>query len=219
MLSVVYYDAWLSYQMLIKTRYNKLCVVTPRSFYRNDRCWPYYIHSDTKACVCLDSRSTLGARLTTLRAHRVVKIFIHSFRSTLDFDSDEIGSTNHTQLKLQEGTHLPCAGWVCGVIKRQMFATGIFKTEFSLCHFWIKTRNEFSVISDLAIHKLLNFCTRHLCEAVFLKLIKSPCPKTDPFWKMLRMSFVLRCLVSIYEWLICAKIIKCIHPIIVLDNF
>jgi len=30
-----------------------------------------------------------------------------------------------------------CPGWVCGVIKRQTFATGIFKTEFSLYHFWI----------------------------------------------------------------------------------
>ena len=30
---------------------------------------------------------------------------------------------------------------------------------------------------------------------------------------MLTMSFVLCCLVSIYEWLICVKIIKYIHPI------
>jgi len=29
----------------------------------------------------------------------------------------------------------------------------------SLCHFWIRTRNECPVISDLAIHKLLDFCT------------------------------------------------------------
>jgi len=28
-------------------------------------------------------------------------------------------------------------------------------------------------ISDLAMHKFLDFCTRHLCEVVFLKLIKS----------------------------------------------
>jgi len=43
------------------------------------------------------------------------------------------------------------------------------KLEFSnqsLRHFWIRTRNEGSVISDLAIHKLLYFCTRYLCEAV-----------------------------------------------------
>jgi len=32
MLSVVYYDARLSYQMLLKTRHNKLCVVTPWLF-------------------------------------------------------------------------------------------------------------------------------------------------------------------------------------------
>ena len=59
--------------------------------------------------------------------------------------------------------HLPCPGWVWGATKRQTFATGIFKTEFSLCHFWIRTRNECSAISDLAIHKLLDFCTRYLC--------------------------------------------------------
>ena len=41
----------------------------------------------------------------------------------------------------------------------------------SLCHFWIRKRNECSVISDLATHKPLDFCTRCLCEAVFSKLI------------------------------------------------
>jgi len=60
--------------------------------------------------------------------------------------------------------------------------------------------NSQSVISDLVIHKLLDFCTRYLCEAVLLKLIKSLSPKTDPFWKMLRMSFVPRCLVSFYKY-------------------
>jgi len=54
---------------------------------------------------------------------------------------------------------------------RRTFATRIFKTEFSLCHFWTRTKNECSVISDLAIHKLLDFCTRYLCEAVFSNLI------------------------------------------------
>jgi len=52
----------------------------------------------------------------------------------LDFDSGEVGTTNHAQLKFQEATHLLCRGWVCGV-KRQKFAPGIFKQ--SLCHFWI----------------------------------------------------------------------------------
>jgi len=33
MLTVVYYDACLSYQMMIKTRHNKLCVVTSWLFY------------------------------------------------------------------------------------------------------------------------------------------------------------------------------------------
>jgi len=32
--SVVYYDSCLSYQMIIKTRHNKLCVVTPWLFQR-----------------------------------------------------------------------------------------------------------------------------------------------------------------------------------------
>jgi len=30
---------------------------------------------------------------------------------------------------------------------------------------------------------------------------------------MLRMSFILRCLVSIYTWMICVKITKCIHQL------
>jgi len=37
----------------------------------------------------------------------------------------------------------------------------------SSCHFWRRTRNEVSVISDLAIHKLLAFCTTYLCEVAF----------------------------------------------------
>jgi len=56
--SVVYYDFCLSYQMIIKIRHNKLCVVTPCLFQRTNRYWPYCIHSGTKACFCLDSRST-----------------------------------------------------------------------------------------------------------------------------------------------------------------
>jgi len=56
--SVVYYDSCLSYQMIIKIRHNRLCVVTPWLFQRSDRYWPYCIHSGTKACFCLDSRST-----------------------------------------------------------------------------------------------------------------------------------------------------------------
>ena len=58
----------------------------------------------------------------------------------------------------------------------------------SLCHFLIRTRNECSVISDPAFHKLLDFCTRYLCETVglFSKLI-TKCKN----WSFLRMSFVL----------------------------
>jgi len=41
----------------------------------------------------------------------------------------------------------------------------------SVCHFWIRTRNECPVISDLAIHKLLAFCAIYLCDAAFSKLI------------------------------------------------
>jgi len=47
----------LSYQMITKTRHNKLCVVTPWLFQRTDRYWLYCIHSGMKACFCLDSRS------------------------------------------------------------------------------------------------------------------------------------------------------------------
>jgi len=45
------------------------------------------------------------------------------------------------------------------------FVTRIFKTEFM--SFRIRTRNECPDISDLAIHKLLDFFTTYLCEAVF----------------------------------------------------
>ena len=34
-----------------------------------------------------------------------------------------------------------------------------------------KNKNECSVISDLVIHKLLDFCTRYLCEVVFSNFI------------------------------------------------
>ena len=37
--------------------------------------------------------------------------------------------------------------------------------------FSIRTKNECSVISDLAIHKLIDFCTTYLCDAGFSKLI------------------------------------------------
>jgi len=51
---------------------------------------------------------------------------MHRFRSTLDFVSGKVGTTKYTPLKFQEATHLLCSGWVCGVIKRQKFETGIF---------------------------------------------------------------------------------------------
>jgi len=35
--SVVYYDSCLTYQMITKTRHNKLCVVTPGLFQRTNR--------------------------------------------------------------------------------------------------------------------------------------------------------------------------------------
>ena len=41
----------------------------------------------------------------------------------------------------------------------------------SLCHFWIRIRNECPIISDLVIHKLLAFCTTYWCEAALSKLI------------------------------------------------
>jgi len=53
---------------------------------------------------------------------------MHSFKSTLDFDSRKVGHINHMQLKFQEATFLLCRGWLCGVFKRQKLAIGIFKT-------------------------------------------------------------------------------------------
>jgi len=48
----------------------------------------------------------------------------------LDFDLEKVLSANHAQLKFQAATHLLCPGWVSRITKWQMFATGIFKTEF-----------------------------------------------------------------------------------------
>jgi len=48
----------------------------------------------------------------------------------LEFNSEKVGSATHPQLKLQEATRSPCPARVCGIIRQQMFATGISKTEF-----------------------------------------------------------------------------------------
>ena len=40
----------------------------------------------------------------------------------------------------------------------------------TLCDFWIRTRNEYPTLSELALGKLLPFCTTYLCEAAFSKL-------------------------------------------------
>ena len=40
----------------------------------------------------------------------------------------------------------------------------------TLCDFWIRTRNEYPTLSELALDKLLPFCTTYLCKAVFSKL-------------------------------------------------
>jgi len=45
-------------------------------------------------------------------------------------DSGKVGSTNNTQFKFKEVTHIPFPGYVCGVIERKKFATGIFTTEY-----------------------------------------------------------------------------------------
>jgi len=103
-----------------------------------------------------------GSQNMTVRSSLVytkVKSFVHSSRSYLEFHSGKVWSTNHTQLKLQEATHLPCPGWDCGIIKRQKFATGFFKTEFML--FLDTNKKWMPVISDLAIHKLSIFVKRH----------------------------------------------------------
>jgi len=71
----------------------------------------------------------------------------------------------------------------------------------------MKTRNERLVISDLAVHKLLPFCTMYLCR--HCQSWWSSSPNTDHFWKMLRMSFVVLHW-SINDW---STKIKCIYPI------
>ena len=40
----------------------------------------------------------------------------------------------------------------------------------TLCDFWIRTRNEYPTLAELALDKLLPFCTTYLCEAAISKL-------------------------------------------------
>jgi len=73
-------------------------------------------------------------------------------------------------VKLQEATYA-----------QHQFVELNFQNE--LCYFWMKTRNERLVISDLAVHKLLPFCTMYLCR--HCQSWWSSSPNTDHFWKML----------------------------------
>jgi len=85
--------------------------------------------------------------------------------------------------------------------------------------FWIKTRNEYPIISDLAIHKLLAVCTTFLCEQACSKLInlsflknvenalRPPlsCIKVrmDDLCKNHRMaSFHYLCLITSINWIV-----------------
>jgi len=43
----------------------------------------------------------------------------------------------------------------------------------TLCDFWIRTRNEYPILSELALDKLLPFCTTYLCKAAFSKITTS----------------------------------------------
>ena len=115
-----------------------------------------------------------------------------------------------TQMKFQEATRVSWPRRIFGVISHK-----ILQLEFSkqsLSHFWVKTRNECPVISDLATHNFRLLHSIHEWNGI-LKIEKSWSAKSNPFWKMLGMHFVLRCLASIYEWISCVKIIKYFHSI------
>jgi len=62
-------------------------------------------------------------------------------RSDVEFDSEKIGSANHTKLKFQELAHPPCQGWVCGVIKPPRFAKAPTERTYRL--HWQRTWNCF----------------------------------------------------------------------------
>jgi len=59
----------------------------------------------------------------------------------------------------------------------------------SLCDFSIRTRNNYPVISDLAIHKLLTVCTTYLYDAAFSTLITIK-PKNRYFLKNVENFFL-----------------------------
>jgi len=61
---------------------------------------------------------------------------------------------------------LPCPGWICGVINNKNLRLEFPKQSLS----FLRTRTECLVVSDLATHNLLDFCTTYLCETAFSKL-------------------------------------------------
>ena len=82
---------------------------------------------------------------------------MRSFRSTLEFDSEKLHTTEIS------GSH------TFALLNDKTLQTGIFKTEFMW--FLIRIRNEYPSLSELAVHKLLPSCTTHLCEAAFSPLV------------------------------------------------
>jgi len=80
----------------------------------------------------------------------------------------------------------------------------------------MRTRNECHVISDLAILKLLAFRTTYLCEEALSKLI---IVKSENRYFLKYVENILRCHVSIYEWMVCEKLSSASIPLVALDNF
>ena len=82
----------------------------------------------------------------------------------------------------------------------------------TLCDFCIRTRNEYPTLSELALDKLLPFCTTYLCEAAFSKLttIKSKNRSSlETVEDALRPAFSC----TIHAWITCTRNTKRIHPI------
>jgi len=137
---------------------------------------------------------------------------MHHFKSTLDFDSGKVKSQTIHNWNLRRWCTW-YSRWLCGVKDKS------FHLEFSqqFMSFWIKTRIECPVISDLAVHQPLAFCTTYLCDVAFSKLIiiKSKKRSFEKCWEYPPSLVDLH--QSTNRWTV-YKLWSASIPLVVLDN-
>jgi len=131
-----------------------------------------------------------GSKILTLSKQQYL-IWVTASQSTKQQDMLEIYEGMSTMAppwlplwhttEFQKATHCHAKYEFDGLIKDKNLQLKFSKQTW--CHFWIRTRNEFPVISDLAIytvHKLLAFCTT-FCVKQHSQNWQSTRPKTVLF--------------------------------------